>query len=173
MGAPIGVLKTAAKRIGLPFDVYMEKIGSGLRWCYACKDFHPQSCFGKEQNRSRGIAPICKEKRNARATAKRALIPPEFRKPGGPPSDIPRDGDKNQARRRVNLLVRTGRLPHPGTLPCTDCGHRMHEGCKLRHEYDHYKGYGAAYHTDAEVVCWSCHHLREGRRYACAATRAS
>lgn len=41
----------------------------------------------------------------------------------GPPPKPPRCGDKEQARQRVNVLVRTGRLAHPNTLPCCDCGH--------------------------------------------------
>lgn len=41
----------------------------------------------------------------------------------GPQPKPARSGDKLQARQRVNVEVRSGRRPHPNTLPCTDCGH--------------------------------------------------
>ncbi len=60
----------------------------------------------------------------------------------GPAPSPPRDGDKAQARHRVNVLVRTGRLAHPNALACADCGHIWKQG-ERRHEYDHYLGYAA------------------------------
>ncbi|MBP7548709.1 MAG: hypothetical protein KA761_00365 [Gemmatimonadaceae bacterium] len=77
----------------------------------------------------------------------------------GPPPAAPRDGDREQARQRVNVLVRTGRAPHPNTLPCADCGHVWVVG-ERRHEYDHHLGYAAAHHYDVEAVCTSCHRRR-------------
>jgi len=79
----------------------------------------------------------------------------------GAPPDAPRDGDKRQARRRINVEVREGRRPHPNTLPCADCGHVWQEG-ERRHEYDHYLGYGAEHHYDVESVCTVCHARRDG-----------
>ena len=70
-----------------------------------------------------------------------------------------RDGDKKQARRRVNYLVDIGLLPDPDDVPCVDCGHLGADG--PRHEYDHYLGYEAVHHEDVEPVCSSCHHERE------------
>ena len=77
----------------------------------------------------------------------------------GPAPKSPRDGDKKQARQRINVLVRTGRLEHPNTLPCKDCGHIWKRG-ERRHEYDHHKGYDAAHHYDVESVCTTCHSKR-------------
>jgi hypothetical protein len=77
----------------------------------------------------------------------------------GPAPKPPRDGDRKQARQRVNVEVRTGRRPHPNTLPCVDCGHVWREG-ERRHEYDHHKGYAAAHHLDVEPVCTKCHRAR-------------
>lgn len=74
-----------------------------------------------------------------------------------------RDGDKKQARRRVNYLVEQGRIPHPNSLPCIDCGH-CHSPVAGRHEYDHHLGYGTSHQTDVEVVCSMCHHRRELER---------
>lgn len=61
----------------------------------------------------------------------------------GPAPNPPRDGDKEQARQRVNVEVRTGRRPHPNSLPCTDCGHIWAEG-ERRHENRQKSGISAA-----------------------------
>lgn len=81
----------------------------------------------------------------------------------GPAPHPPRDGDKKQARQRVNVEVRTGRRPRPNTIPCVECGHIWKEG-ERRHEYDHYLGYGAAHHLHVEVVCTLCQRARSMRR---------
>lgn len=78
----------------------------------------------------------------------------------GPLPDAPRDGDKNQARQRINVEVRTGRRSHPNSLPCFDCGHVWEKG-ERRHEYDHYLGYAAAHHYDVQPVCTRCHVKRD------------
>lgn len=82
----------------------------------------------------------------------------------GPLPMQPRDGDKLQARQRINVEVRTGRRPHPNALPCADCGHVWSEG-ERRHEYDHHLGYDAAHHYDVEAVCTRCHHLRSAKTH--------
>lgn len=90
------------------------------------------------------------------------------RRPGPPPHPA-RDGDKVQARQRINVEVRTGRRPHPNELPCVDCGHVWSQG-ERRHEYDHHKGYAAAHHLDVEPVCTTCHVARDSvkaRQTAC------
>src|SRR5579872_1157315 len=81
----------------------------------------------------------------------------------GPPPSPPRDGDKEQARQRINVEVRSGRRPHPNTLPCVDCGHRWTPG-ERRHEYDHYLGYGTSHHYDVEPVCTVCHAKRDSEK---------
>ena len=81
----------------------------------------------------------------------------------GPAPIPPRDGDKKQARRRINVEVRTGRREHPNELPCVDCGHVWAKG-ERRHEYDHHLGYGADHHYDVEPVCTICHAKRDGTR---------
>lgn len=86
----------------------------------------------------------------------------------GPAPQPPRDGDKVQARQRINVEVRTGRRPHPNALPCAGCGHVWREG-ERRHEYDHHLGYAAAHHGDVA----SCASTRFGRCPALAPTRAT
>lgn len=81
----------------------------------------------------------------------------------GPSPKPPVDGDRKQARQRINVEVRTGRRPHPNALPCADCGHVWSHGDR-RHEYDHHKGYAAEHHYDVEAVCTTCHAQRSYRR---------
>lgn len=80
----------------------------------------------------------------------------------GPAPMEPRDGDKVQARQRINVLVCTGRLSHPNDYACTDCGHIYIPG--ERHEYDHHLGYAADHHYDVEPVCAKCHRRRAMER---------
>lgn len=86
------------------------------------------------------------------------------RKPGPPPNPA-RDGDKQQARQRINVEVRTGYRPHPNSLPCADCGHVYTEG-ERRHEYDHHLGYAPEHHLDVESVCTLCHAKRDSAKAA-------
>lgn len=67
---------------------------------------------------------------------------------------------KRQARARVNNAVTAGHLPHPRTLPCTDCGHVWAPGGR-RHEYDHHLGHDPVHWLDVQVVCSACHRKRE------------
>ncbi len=83
----------------------------------------------------------------------------------GPAPRAPRDGDRVQARQRINVEVRSGRRPHPNALTCVDCGHVWHEG-ERRHEYDHHLGYAAEHHYDVEPVCTLCHAARDSARKA-------
>lgn len=80
--------------------------------------------------------------------------------PMGPAPAPPRDGDAVQARQRVNVLVRTGRLAHPNSLPCADCGHVWSPGGR-RHEYDHNHGYEAKHHYCVQSLCTKCHHKKD------------
>lgn len=85
-------------------------------------------------------------------------VNPMTGKPGPAPYP-PRDGDKIQARQRVNVEVRTGHRPHPNELPCVDCGHVWSVG-ERRHEYDHHLGYDGINHLSVESVCTICHRAR-------------
>lgn len=83
----------------------------------------------------------------------------------GPLPNPPRDGDKEQARQRINVEVRTGRRPHPNALACVDCGHVWSDG-ERRHEYHHHLGYDAAHHYDVVPVCTECHSKRDSAKAA-------
>lgn len=92
-------------------------------------------------------------------------INPRTGRPGPAPAP-PRDGDKRQARQRINVEVRTGRRPHPNELPCADCGHVWSLG-ERRHEYDHHLGYAADHHYDVQSVCTLCHSHRDNKKTHC------
>lgn len=87
----------------------------------------------------------------------------EWTKRSGPAPSPPRDGDKKQARQRINVEVRTGHRPHPNTLPCSECGHEWSDG-ERRHEYHHHKGYSAEHHYDVIPLCTECHACRDGSK---------
>lgn len=133
----------------------------GIAWteqkrCTACKATHPRSSFGRDATRGDGLAASCLASRRVKVRTPRTT----FKRHGWLTET--RDGDKKQARRRVNYLVEQGRIPHPNALPCVDCGH--HGGGERRHEYDHARGYDGENQLYVEAVCSRCHHAREEAR---------
>jgi hypothetical protein len=159
----IGALKIAAMKIGVSIEDYSNQRSAGLKWCMRCRDWHSEDCFGRDQTRSDGLDASCRESRNRRSRELYIPIPLEQRRPLGIPRNPPRNGDKRQARHVVNLNVRTGKSPHPNSIPCFDCGHL---GKDKRHEYDHYLGYDSENHEKVQVVCTTCHVKREMERGA-------
>jgi hypothetical protein len=157
-GRALGSLKTAASKIGVSFDEYIKLLRAGMKWCTACRMFHEVSRFAKDLHRGDGLSSICAESRNS--TARQRYSPKE--RPKGRRFVEARDGDKEQARGRVNHLVNIGLLSNPNDLPCTDCGHT--DVKERRHEYDHYLGYEAKHHEDVEPVCTLCHAKRDSKR---------
>ena len=129
--------------------------------CSRCGERKPVTGFARDRSRPDGYTYWCTSCRNARNREKyeRKSFPGPF----GPPPDAPRDGDVRQARKRVNQLVLSGRIPAPNTIPCADCGHVWRPG-ERRHEYDHHLGYAAEHHQSVESVCTTCHHERERQR---------
>ncbi len=140
-GRQLGVLKTAAKRLGLSLQEYQSYQAIGLKWCYACAEWHERGAFATDATRSDGLAAICQVARS-RKPRKRNNQPIEQRR----------------AHRLVQMRVRRGKLPHPDAIPCMDCGHI---GADRRHEYDHYLGYAPEHHATVQPVCSRCHHERE------------
>lgn len=154
-----GALKVAAAKAGIGVSDYLSKQAAGMKWCTGCKEWHRLDLFGKDVARFDGRAASCLAYRSQHPSY--GPVPLEARKPMGIPRDSPRGGDKKQARKSVNLMVRTGRMSRPGDLPCFDCGHI---GSGPRHEYDHYLGYGSEYHLTVQAVCSACHTKREVSR---------
>lgn len=155
-----GAILTASKAIGISADEYRRKQADGLKWCSWCKEWQRLEMFGSDKSRADGFSAACYAARKAINAAKYKPVPPEQRKKMGPAPYPARDGDKIQARQRINVEVRTGKRPHPNTIPCFDCGHVWGPG-ERRHDYDHYLGYSAAHHLDAQSVCTTCHARRD------------
>ena len=163
MGSLVGALKVAARRAGTDIADYRARVAAGEKWCTRCKAWQPRSAFNVDRSRSDGLGASCRRLTgHPRGWAGRPKINPETGRPGRAPNP-PRDGDRRQARRRVNVEVRTGRRPHPNSLPCVDCGHAWTAG-ERRHEYDHHLGYSAEHHYDVEAVCTTCHGKRSSAR---------
>lgn len=127
------------------------------KWCTSCKDRHDRAAFGRDATRKDGLATSCLASRRVKVRTPRT----SFKRHGWLKPF--RDGDRLQARRRINYLVEQGRIPAAATLPCQDCGHL---GEDRRHEYDHARGYDGENQLYVEAVCSTCHHAREARRAA-------
>lgn len=162
MGSSAGALKTAVSRTGLSIEAYLSYVAAGLKRCSKCKHWKPLSAFNADNSRGDGRASrcrVCVSTGKPRGWHGRPNVNPQTGRPG-PAPDEPRDGDKIQARHRVNVEVRTGRRPHTNSLPCVDCGHIWKPG-ERRHEYDHHLGYASEHHLHIEPVCTTCHATRD------------
>lgn len=155
---PEGADKVAARRLGVSVDEYRERRAAGEKHCVSCRGWRPRDAFGVDRSRFDGLAAACLECRKARHDASYVQTPRVSRT--GLRTIGAREGDKVQARAWVNLLVKTGRLPKPNDVPCTDCGHVWTEG-ERRHEYDHFLGYAAEHHEHVQAVCTTCHRRRD------------
>jgi hypothetical protein len=160
-GNAVGAMKRVAQRAGLPVEVFAARVANGEKYCWRCRKLHQRSAFNPDVSRSDGLDPACRDSRNA---AKRGQYIRRGRvSKRGSFYAKTRDGDKKQARARVNHRVDVGMIPDPNDLPCTDCGHVYKTG-ERRHEYDHHCGYGSAHQLDVQPVCTRCHRKREKLR---------
>ena len=60
MGSKQGVLKIAAKRIGISFEEYLEKRSQGLKWCTKGKHWQSLSEFCSDSSRGDGLKSTCR-----------------------------------------------------------------------------------------------------------------
>jgi hypothetical protein len=141
---------------------------TGIEWtdatkrCSTCREAKAVTEFARDNSRTDGLTYRCRPCRNASA---RSGYTPKPRPAVGRRYVPARDGDQQQARRRIDHLINVGLLPDPNDVPCVDCEHLWSEG-ERRHEYDHHRGYAAGHHEDVEAVCTTCHHARENERRA-------
>ncbi len=154
-----GAIKIAAKKIGISVDEYKKYVFKGYLWCTGCRLWHEITDFNYDKSRWSGHAQSCRKYLKTYYKKTYKLIATENRKKLGPLPNPERPGDKRQARHRVNVLVRTGKIPKPNDLACSDCGH-IHRDGKKRHEYDHHKGYTIGKHLVVIPLCSRCHHKR-------------
>jgi hypothetical protein len=161
-----GAKKVASKLIGCTLDEYNKMVSSGHKWCTGCKQWHLITKFGKDSTRLDGLSCSCFDYRKTLYQRKHVKKIRVSKK--GSRFSIPRNGDKKQARARVNHLIELGILEKPSSLPCSDCGHT----CKgdMRHEY-HHESYDVDHQEIVVVLCTSCHTKRHmilktwGRRH--------
>lgn len=154
-----GAVKVAAKRIGIPVAEYKANIHNELLWCTGCQAWHKEDGFNYDKSRWSGRSQSCRDYLKVEYRKRYKPVTPENRKRMGPPPGSERPGDKKQARHRVNVLVRTSKIPRPNDLSCSDCGH-IHKKGERRHEYDHHEGYAIGKHTVVIALCSKCHHRR-------------
>lgn len=149
-GNAAGVLKAAARRIGVSVGDYLARVQRREKWCIYCRGWHPLVAFPTDANRTDGRASSCRPARRehesqayARSSSKRV-----------------RDPEKVRAQGLIASRVQRRVIPSPNALPCTDCDAIWAPG-RARHEYDHHLGYSPEHKGDVEPVCARCHNRRE------------
>ncbi len=171
MGSKVGVLKIAAKRIGISFQEYQDILDMGLKWCHLGNHFVPRSEFGKNKLLGDGLAAFCREcnhvkvrkSTKGRISPLRGISPrletrlkmseshrgsKNHRWKGGI-SPINTNRLRKLASRKVGHEVEAGRLPKPDTMKCYLCGNPARD-------YHHYLGYEPEHWLDVKPVCRSC-----------------
>jgi hypothetical protein len=157
-GRVFGGIKGAATRLGITLQEYLAHLESGEKWCSVCREWHLRERFAADASRNDGLTATCAKARNGLSRDRYVSTPRQSKR--GEFFVDGRDGDKKQARARVNHRIKIGLLPAPNDAPCTDCGHVWSPG-ERRHEYDHHLGYDAAHHLDVQSVCSTCHATRD------------
>ena len=76
MGSKLGALKVAAKRIGISFEEYQDKLEAGLKWCAYCRSWKPREQFYPDRSRGDGLSARCIDCSRARSNKKRIGSPP-------------------------------------------------------------------------------------------------
>lgn len=142
----IGAVKISAKNAGMTVQEYLDSVANGLKKCTTCKRWLSVENFSKDKSRSDGNASRCKECSRAMWRIKDMNTPHKRAER--------RDGDKKQARARINQDVAMALRPSPNVLHCVFCGHK---GPDKRHEYHHPCGYSPDHHYDVLPVCSECH----------------
>ena len=164
-------MKVAAKRIGISFGEYQDKLRADLKWCSKGKHFILKNKFGKNRLKYDGLEPNCLEcthvKERVDTKGKLAWnkgIPAtlETRQKMSDAHQGSRNhqwkGGKRKmktthvaliARRQVNHAIEAERLPRPDTLTCIQCG-------KPAREYHHHLGYAPEHWLDVVPVCSAC-----------------
>jgi hypothetical protein len=160
-GNSTGATKRAARRAGIALPDYVALVKSGQKFCWRCRVFHQRSEFTIDASRADGLNSSCS---TSRGNIARSAYQPKGRvSMRGRFFARTRDGDKRQARARVNHHVDVGLLRDPNKIPCSDCKH-VWSPEERRHEYDHYLGYSAAHQLSVQAVCTTCHRTREKQR---------
>jgi len=67
-GSNVGALRSAANRIGVPFEEYQARREAGEQWCSGCRVWHLEGLFA---GRKRGYCAESYRRRNNEATQRR------------------------------------------------------------------------------------------------------
>lgn len=140
MGSKLGVLKIAAKRIGIEFDEYMSNLENGLKWCHQCKAWKSKFRFGGDVTRGDGLGAACLECRRVRVRKRRKIATPSIKV-------------QSQASSAISNEVKRGRMVKATALVCCDCG------ANAEH-YHHHLGYARSHWLDVVPLCMKCHAKR-------------
>lgn len=144
-----GAIKIAARKAGLSVPEYTNRIANDLKKCTICKQWkNKNDAFLKDKSRHDGISPRCIICSKA-IWRRRSMMSKISKK-----RIVRRDGDKIQARARINSDIEMGFRPNPNDLYCSLCGHK---GGDRRHEYHHILGYEKEHHYDVLPLCSKCH----------------
>ena len=137
MGSRKGVMKIAAKRIGISYEEYLDNLKNGLKWCFRCKLWKQRSQFNTDRSRGDGLTASCADCRRVKIRRKRK-------------DTILSKKIQSQAASAVSYEVKRGYMIPAKTLPCRDCG-------KSAQEYHHHLGYKKPHWLDVIPLCKSCH----------------
>lgn len=140
MGSKLGVLKVAAKRIGVEFDEYMSNLENGLKWCHRCKIWKSKFRFGSDVTRGDGLDAVCLECRHIKVRKQRKIATPSAKV-------------QSQASSAVSYEIKKGRMVEVTDLVCCDCG-------KDAEHYHHHLGYDRNHWLDVVPLCCQCHVMR-------------
>ncbi len=66
MGTYVGAIRSAAKRVGISHETYVERRAAGLKHCWGCQQWLLKREFGLDAVRSDGLASRCRECKNRR-----------------------------------------------------------------------------------------------------------
>lgn len=73
MGSKTGVIKIAAKRIGIPIELYIHYTALNLKYCFDCKQWIGKELFRIDRSRGDGLASTCDK---CRSTTKNKINKP-------------------------------------------------------------------------------------------------
>lgn len=136
-GRQLGVLKTAAKRLGLSLEEYLSRKDLGMKCCWQCHEWKPLSAFSLDIHRA--------DQRKAKCLACSRVAIRRKRRLGRPSVTV-----GNQASEAVRLAIQRGKLAPIETQNCQRCGY------KAEH-YHHHIGYAKQHWLDVMPLCISCH----------------
>jgi hypothetical protein len=159
-GRQLGAFKTAAAKVGLTIDQYIDRYDSGQKRCTKCKAWKSHADFHVDLSRWDKLCSLCIACQTRLGIDRYVPVADDERRPAGPPRKPIVPDNKKQARHFINLDVARGLRPNPNELFCVFCGHK---GSDRRHEYHHHLGYSAEHFFDVLPCCTICHSNQHSR----------